>query len=82
MHKKRIVVEINGGIINRIISNFNDVEIEILTVDEDIDGLDEEDISRFNNTDVYMREELIEFAPDSVNEIYAFREEFLKKDPS
>lgn len=82
MHKKRIVVEINGGIINRIISNFNDVEIEILTVDEDIDGLGEEDISRFNNTDVYMREELIEFAPDSVNEIYAFREEFLKKDPS
>lgn len=82
MHKKRIVVKINGGIINRIISNFNDVEIEILTVDEDIDGLDEEDISRFNNTDVYMREELIEFAPDSVNEIYAFREEFLKKDPS
>lgn len=82
MHKKRIVVEINGGIINRIISNFNDVEVEILTVDEDIDGLGEEDISRFNNTDVYMREELIEFAPDSVNEIYAFREEFLKKDPS
>lgn len=82
MHKKRIVVEMNGGIINRIISNFNEIEIEILTVDEDIDGLGEEDISRFNNTDVYMREELIEFAPDSVNEIYAFREEFLKKDPS
>lgn len=79
MHKKRIVVEINGGIINRIISNFNDVEIEILTVDEDIDGLGEEDISRFNNTDVYMREELIEFAPDSVDEIYEFRENFLKK---
>lgn len=79
MHKKRIVVEINGGIINRIISNFNDVEIEILTVDEDIDGLGEEDISRFNNTDVYMREELFEFAPDSVDEIYEFRENFLKK---
>lgn len=82
MEKKRIVIQMNGGIINRMLSNFDDVEIEVLTVDQDVDGLCNEDVSVFCGEDVYMREELVECAPDFVNETYEFREAFLNKEPS
>ena len=43
--KKKIVIEMQGGLIEKIYINFNDQNIEALLVDHDQDGSDESKLS-------------------------------------
>lgn len=65
----RVIVVVEGGVVQTVVHD--DQAIEVVVIDYDTDGLEEEDITKINGVDAYVyRGSRGDFAPNEVDEIF------------
>jgi hypothetical protein len=61
MAKIRIVVDVEGGLVQGVYTDLPELDIEVAVVDLDIEGADEEDILKVDQGDIATGPQVTEF---------------------
>ena len=66
----RIVVHVDGGIVERVLFDKSDEPVEVMVIDHDIDGMDEDRISATSEGRAFRKLMDAEESPGDVNAEY------------
>jgi hypothetical protein len=64
----RIVLVLQGGLISKILSDSQDVEI--VTMDHDVEGLDEDEISTIEGKQVFSQKRSVDCVRERIDQIF------------